>query len=171
MKNFFLTFYLSFQVLSILSAQDFNRIVLDTIIKKEILIGRCTREAFLDDRFSEWYLKNYQNYSPDPEIISQIRSLRIQPQIVIIFATWCGDTKRNLPAFMKISDLVDFDEKNFTMIAVNRRMKADNLDIGEYHVERVPTFIFFNEGKEIGRIIENPIETLEKDLLKILLNN
>jgi hypothetical protein len=37
-----------------------------------------------------------------------------------------------------------------------------------YDVERVATFIVYRNGREIGRIIESPGISLEKDLLKIL---
>ena len=43
----------------------------------------------------------------------------------------------------------------------------DNLQEG-FDLIRVPTFIFFKNGKEVGRFVERPRETLEKDMLKIL---
>jgi hypothetical protein len=35
-------------------------------------------------------------------------------------------------------------------------------------VSNIPTFIFFKDGKELGRIIEKPVVTLEDDLAKLL---
>ena len=35
-------------------------------------------------------------------------------------------------------------------------------------IELVPTFILDYNGEEIGRIIESPEESLEKDLLRII---
>jgi len=32
----------------------------------------------------------------------------------------------------------------------------------------IPTFIFKKDGKEINRIVEFPIESIEKDIFKIL---
>jgi hypothetical protein len=32
----------------------------------------------------------------------------------------------------------------------------------------VPTFIFMKDGQELGRIVEYPLESLEKDMAKIL---
>ena len=34
-------------------------------------------------------------------------------------------------------------------------------------IQYVPTIILFKNGEELGRIVESPVETLEKDLLKI----
>jgi len=35
-------------------------------------------------------------------------------------------------------------------------------------VERVPTFIFFRDGREIGRIVENPKTGMVEDFMEIL---
>jgi hypothetical protein len=35
-------------------------------------------------------------------------------------------------------------------------------------IERVPTFIVYGDGREIGRIVETPEGSLEEHLVKIL---
>jgi hypothetical protein len=43
--------------------------------------------------------------------------------------------------------------------------------VGEYDkldIQRVPTFIFYKNNIEAGRIIENPETSLEQDMVKIL---
>ncbi len=40
--------------------------------------------------------------------------------------------------------------------------------IDELEIEMVPTFIIMNGNKEIGRIVESPVNTLEEDLVEIL---
>ena len=82
--------------------------------------------------------------------------------------TWCGDSKRETPRFYKILEETNFDENYFELITVNRSKKTpDNLQEG-FNIIRVPTFIFYKEGKEVGRYVEYPRETLEKDILKIV---
>ncbi len=44
---------------------------------------------------------------------------------------------------------------------------ADEVDGMEIHF--VPTFIFYRNDEEIGRIVEMPYESLEKDMLEIVL--
>jgi len=49
-----------------------------------------------------------------------------------------------------------------------------NSPVGEYvnlGIERVPTFIFYVNNIEAGRIIENPVTSLEKDMVNILTRN
>ena len=55
-----------------------------------------------------------------------------------------------------------------TLIALNRLKKtSDNLQEG-YAIRRIPTFIFYKEGEELGRYVEFPRESMEKDILKII---
>ena len=85
------------------------------------------------------------------------------------WGTWCGDSKRETPRFYKVMEAADFNfKKNFKLVAVNRGKKTpDNLQEGK-NIIRVPTFIFYKKGKEIGRYVEYPRESMEKDFLKIL---
>jgi len=45
---------------------------------------------------------------------------------------------------------------------------AEKTKVEKQKIEKIPTFIFIMNGKEIGRIIESPNESLEKDMLKII---
>ena len=40
--------------------------------------------------------------------------------------------------------------------------------VKDLKVERVPTFIFYKNNKEIGRIIENPKKDMAEDFLEIV---
>ena len=82
--------------------------------------------------------------------------------------TWCGDSRREIPRFFKILDQAGFKFNNLELIAVNRNKKTpDNLQEG-FNIIRVPTFIFYKQGKEIGRYVEYAKESLEKDMLQII---
>jgi hypothetical protein len=54
------------------------------------------------------------------------------------------------------------------IIAVDRKKQASDVDMTPYSIEKVPTFIFYKNGKEVGRIIETPHTTLENDMQLIL---
>ncbi len=43
-------------------AQDFNTIIIDDESDKPMLIGYCTREAFDDTSFSDWWNEEYNMY-------------------------------------------------------------------------------------------------------------
>jgi thiol-disulfide isomerase/thioredoxin len=82
--------------------------------------------------------------------------------------TWCSDSQEQTPVFYKVMDACDFNEELIEVIGVNdTKTTPDNLQEG-FDLERVPTFIFYKDGIEIGRIVEYPQETMEADMLKIV---
>ncbi len=76
------------------------------------------------------------------------------------------------PFFKKVLDEVGFPKENIEMIAVDRKKEAykqaPNREEKGLNIHRVPTFIFYNKGKEINRIVEYPKETFERDVWKII---
>ena len=54
------------------------------------------------------------------------------------------------------------------MIALNRKKQSPNGEINNMAITNTPTFIFYKNGEELNRIVETPVESLEKDLVKIL---
>ena len=59
---------------SIILAQDYNTIIMDDESEKPMLIGYCTREAFNDTSFSEWWNSEYEMYEVDVAMISEFVS-------------------------------------------------------------------------------------------------
>ncbi len=55
------------------------------------------------------------------------------------------------------------------MVAVNRDKLTPNQDEMGFNIHHVPTVIFYLEGIEMGRFVEEPFGSLEKDLADILL--
>ncbi len=132
------------------------------------LIGIQSKENFQQEPFTQWFTPNYNNYIPDQAIVKEIKKYTKGISIKAVMGTWCGDSKHEVPAFYKLLEAINFDCKNLTMIAVSRdKTTPDNLQEG-LDISRVPTFIFYKKGKEIGRFVEFPRETLEKDFLKIV---
>lgn len=152
-----------------LNAQEKNKnyqIVTDEKSGKPMLIGICTRENFISDTsFSWWFEVEYEYYEPEDSIVKLINLDSVK--IVCVMGTWCSDSRREVPRLYKILDALNFDEKNFLVYSVDRKKQAEGYDIDQFVIERVPTFIFYKNDSEIGRIVESPQETLERDLLKI----
>jgi len=83
-----------------------------------------------------------------------------------MFATWCGDSKEQMPHFVKLCHKAAIE--NVSYYALSRKKLMPGMDRDQYKIELVPTFIVFRGGQEIGRIIETPQVSLEKDLWRIL---
>lgn len=132
------------------------------------LIGIANKESFKEDSFKGWFDSRHKEYTTDKETIAKLTDALKGYTIKGFMGTWCGDSKRETPRFYKILEETGFDENYFELITVNRSKKTpDNLQEG-LNIIRVPTFIFYKEGQEVGRYVEYPRETLEKDILKIV---
>lgn len=135
---------------------------------KECLIGECDRTAFYDTLFISWFDEEYDNYVIDTETLEDIKRDVNKLDITIVMATWCSDSRREVPRFFKIMDYLSYPSEKIKIIAVNREKKGIENETDNLNIKFVPTFIFYKDGHEIGRIIETPNESLEKDLNNII---
>jgi thiol-disulfide isomerase/thioredoxin len=132
------------------------------------LVGYANKQSFNQAPYITWFNKNFEAYTPDTATIFSLKKELKNYTIKGFMGTWCGDSKRETPPFYKILELTDFNLNNFELITVNRRKKTPNNLQEGLNIIRVPTFIFYKDGKEIGRYVERPRESLEKDILKIV---
>ena len=146
-----------------------NKVTVDDKTGRSMLIGITDRSAFKLVDFADWYNSEYVGYQPDEFIIGQIKELIDSIDIQIFMGTWCSDSRREVPRFLKIIDLIDFNQDSLQIINVDRKKKSPTNDEKNKDIKFVPTFIINKNRNEIGRIAEFPIITLESDLLSILL--
>ncbi len=131
-----------------------------------MLVGRIDRSVLKQKPFKEWFDQEYNNYVIDTDAFAGVDLPKFQ--VTIVFATWCPDSRMEVPRMLKILDYLYVPEKDITLYCVDRDKKAGKFDISNLGIERVPTFIFYVNGQEKGRIIEHPKESLEKDMIGIL---
>lgn len=136
--------------------------------KDENLVGIATKDNFLLAPFNDWFSYNYDDYTVDAATIEKLKPLLKNVTIKAFMGTWCGDSQEQVPVFYKVLDSTEFNYNNLVLVTVDENKKTpDNLQKG-YNIERVPTYIFYKKGKEIGRFVEYPRETVEADMLKIV---
>ena len=138
----------------------------------DMLLGKCTRAALLQQPFLDWFKPNYDSYHVDSFTCNFIRPLLAGKSITIFLGTWCGDSKREVPRVLKMLDCCGFPASNLTLIMVSNKdslyKKSPQHQEAGKNIVRVPTIIIEQKGVEIGRIIEFPVTSLEKDILSIL---
>ncbi|AGC77170.1 thiol-disulfide isomerase/thioredoxin [Nonlabens dokdonensis] len=132
------------------------------------LSGKVDKDAFMQEPFSSWFNSRMASYKADPETIEDLKVALKDVEIRAYMGTWCGDSKRETPQFYNILEAAYYDMDNLTMITVDRSKKKPVALVSDYNIIRVPTFIFYRNGTEIGRYVERPRESLEKDMLKIV---
>lgn len=136
--------------------------------KRGDLVGFASKDSFSNEPYNTWFTRNFDNYSIDSIAIKGLKESLKKVEIKGFMGTWCGDSKREVPHFYKILEAADFNFKNLQLITVNRSKKTPNNLQKGYNIIRVPTFILYREGKEIGRYVEYARESLEKDMLAIV---
>jgi len=150
-------------------SQDINKIEFSERVGSMILIGECNRDAFTMEPFQEWYDLEYEEYTPEQSVIEKLdKYINSVLRIKIVIGSWCSDSQREVPRFYRIMDDAGIPDEKMELISVNRDKVVPGMDISALKIERVPTFIVYDGIKELGRIIETPAETLEKDFLRIL---
>ena len=136
--------------------------------KEIILLGSVEIKDFKSKPYVSWYDSTYQAYESSFIQKDILDSLLTDTQIEVFFGTWCSDSQRELPAFHKIIDGLSFDIAEIKYYALDRdKVEPANSQEGR-NIEFVPTFIFSKNDVELGRIIENPLESLEEDMLQVL---
>ncbi len=153
----------------LLSAQQLNRTFPRANGAIHIL-GQASLDRLQEDPFQEWYAKSYGAYEVDKETIE---STQLPDSITIFMGTWCGDSKREVPPFIKILEHAEFDLNKLKIICLNTGFQnykqAPEREESGLNIHRVPTFIFHDkEQNEIGRIVEEPVTSLEKDLKEVM---
>ncbi len=116
----------------------------------------------------EW-MENYDKFEPQNELLETVKN-RLGPnlKIDVYLGLWCPDSRNNVPKFLKIMDRLEADVP-VNYYTVRQKPNRDvKYYVEDMKVERVPTFVFFRDGKEIGRIVENPKKSLLDDFLELL---
>lgn len=151
-----------------INAQDY-KITTDEKNGEPLILGYCPVSAMNDSVFNNTWTEEYNNYQPDFETLDSLEGKLDSINIKIVFRSTCSDSREQLPRFFKILNELNYPVNTITLIGVNREKQGLSNEAEGLEIEFVPTIIFYKDGKEIGRIVETPAESLEKDLLKMLL--
>lgn len=133
------------------------------------LLGYFKPDQLTHYPYSAWYLKGYDDYQLKTDAINKLLDIsKDAVTIKIVMGTWCPDSRREVPRFMRVLNAWQFPVEKVTFIGVD---DAKLSPVGEYvnlDIKRVPTFIVYKNNIESGRIIENPATSLEQDMVNIL---
>ena len=117
---------------------------------------------------SEWK-QIYDNYIPDAELIEKLKTKAPELKADVYFGYWCDDSKNNVPVFLKILDSLNVAEFKVNFYEVEKKLTANQkYYVKDMMIEKVPTFIFYLNDFEMGRIIENPKSTILQDIILIV---
>ena len=137
-----------------------------------MIIGETSKDELSNNSNFEWFDTNYNNFKTQPELLAQIKRLlkKNKYTIEVYFGTWCSDSQRELPKLIKILDESNFNYKKVKLVGVPESKEVPDVTENEskrLNIINVPTIIVYENGKEVNRFVEFPVETLEQDLIKI----
>ncbi|MCB0572728.1 MAG: thioredoxin family protein [Phaeodactylibacter sp.] len=137
-----------------------------------IMVGKINRMGLEQQPYGEWFKDGYASYAVDEAALKGMDKKLGGIKILVFMGTWCSDSQREVPHLYKILDYLGYDMNSFSIVAVNDHpdfyKQSPQHEEQGWNIEYVPTIIFLKEGKELGRIVEAPVESLEKDMVDIL---
>lgn len=137
------------------------------------LLGTQPLESLKQAPYSDWYMKGYEAYQTREDLLPSItKTIEKNLKFKVFFGSWCGDTQRELPKFVKMLHQAGVKDSQIELIGVdnapNQYKQSPNGEETGWHIYRVPTFIVLENNREVGRIVEYPVLSFERDLIAIL---
>jgi tetratricopeptide (TPR) repeat protein len=125
-----------------------------------------------DSTYSVLFNK-YYNELKLPNKRLRLKSKLKNSTVDIYLGTWCGDSKKWVPKFIKLWDELGLKRSQLRLIALyndEKRYKTspDGMEQGQ-QIHRVPVFIFKSNNVEYARIVESPKNDLITDVAQIAL--
>lgn len=137
-----------------------------------MLLGHCPLSMLQAHPYNAWYDTMYAPYQPDQTTIAQLQPLLQHKTVEVFLGTWCGDSRREVPRLVKLLQAARFDTAGlvliFTSNAPDAYKQSPQHEEQNKFIHRVPTILVYDGPKELGRIVETPVVSLEKDLLAIV---
>jgi thiol-disulfide isomerase/thioredoxin len=128
--------------------------------------GRITQEQLYRE-FPEWK-ELAARYTPKDEIVRKLRKVALRIDIVLFLGTWCQDANDEVPKLLKIYAEAGNAGFSLKIYAVDRKKREESGLAEKLRLDRVPTIVLLQEGKELGRIVEKPHASIEENLLAII---
>ena len=135
---------------------------------EKMVVGKISYNKLVD--FSKkWENSDQTNLNLKND--SKLRSLFFNIKIKIFMGTWCEDSVREIPYLFNILNSINYNIESVEIICVDENKNTPEGYEKDFEIIKVPTIIFLKKNEEINRIVEFPVETLQKDIIKILSNN
>jgi len=129
-------------------------------------LGDVSR-AVIDNPQYPWFDSTYNAYEPQAEMLEDLNPQLDSVRFLVVFGTWCSDSRREVPRFFRIMDLLNVPKDHIALYGVDRSKKSPGIP-QQFDITSVPTIIVLRDGTEIGRIVEAPKTRLEFDVMEIL---
>lgn len=125
-----------------------------------------------DSNYKIWFNK-YYNELKLPKKRLRLKSKLKNTTVDIYLGTWCGDSKKWVPQFIRLWDELGLKRSQLRLIGLyNDEKRYKTAPKGEEQwkqIHRLPAFIFKSKNVEYARIVESPKNDLVTDVAQIAL--
>ena len=127
-------------------------------------IGEISQQQLLRDHQS--FQQSYQIVKLSGTDVTEINTWPRDLQVEVYFGTWCHDSQREVPKFLKI--LAESSNISTRLFGLDYAKSEPSGTAKSHDIKYTPTFIIYRNNKEIGRIIERPKVSLIADISAML---
>jgi hypothetical protein len=138
---------------------------------KPVLVGYVSRDQ-VEAAVPDWVQAEVEA-APDPAAVQALVALtstgKPGADVTVYLGTWCGDSRRELARLWRaMDDCGGVAPFAVEYIAVDRTKKEPADLVDGSGLLYVPTLIVRRDGREVGRIVEQSPNGIERDLLHLL---
>jgi thiol-disulfide isomerase/thioredoxin len=117
------------------------------------------------------------SYEPLAGPVEFLASSDAAVEIEVLFGSWCGDSLEHVPHLLKILERAEAARAargagplpiHTRFIGLDREKTHPTEFVEGKGIERVPTFLVYAEGREVGRVTETPVGRLEEDIAALV---
>jgi thiol-disulfide isomerase/thioredoxin len=138
----------------------------DEATPQPILLGKTRPSTILS--LSPAWTAEHDGYKPAAADLPVIAAAPRGATIDVYFGSWCGDSRRGVPHFLRILEAATDTRIKVRYYGVDRTKTQPAGLLAGVGLVKVPTFIYKVGGREVGRIVESPNTTLEHDLALLI---
>ncbi|MDW8466200.1 MAG: thioredoxin family protein [Chloroherpetonaceae bacterium] len=133
-----------------------------------MVLGLCSWEDWQKE--AKWDDYEAADYVPDSLAVRKIAAKAQSPDITFLLfgGSWCGDSRDGMPKIFKVLRAAGIAPERTAVYGVDRKKREETGTAEKFQVKRVPTLIVLKAGQEIGRIVETPTISWERDLAALL---
>jgi thiol-disulfide isomerase/thioredoxin len=132
-----------------------------------LMVGK-TDISLLETKYL-WFKVGYEKYNPIVSTTENIKTKFQNCELIVFGGTWCEDTQKLLPQFYKVLHLAGIDKNKVTLYLLDKEKHGPEQMETTYHIANIPTFILKNNGIEVGRITEHVTQSIEQDIVELLI--
>ncbi len=122
--------------------------------------------ARLDEVLPAWE-EAARAWKPAPDVVRALREAG-PATIEVFFGAWCGDSAEHVPPLLAALRAAGNPRLRILLLALDREKHEPGGRARARGIERVPTVIVLRDGREVGRIVETPRTTMDRDVAGLL---